>query len=257
VLVGDATQVKDKVEGVADIHTFDIAGAPLSLATLAVTGVSYEYDTSMISDMTATYSLSVQTMQLGDISVSLEKKNDGGEDVFEVSSNLSGMVTFDETIVVRASDLAPISLSSSMQMGPQQSKTDLAFTATSVSGSVKSMESPEPKEVTFDLVDGTIIDGSLEWALCSLPLAVDQTYRFPAVDAQTGTLQNIDVQVLEIVDVETDAGVFTAFKIKVRRSDGEAFVYLSEEKPHMLVKQEVPAQAMTMTLKSYEAKSKL
>jgi hypothetical protein len=40
------------------------------------------------------------------------------------------------------------------------------------------------------------------------------------------------------------------YKIKVKRPDGEAFFYIGKESPHLLVKNEVPAQAMTMELKS-------
>jgi len=251
VLVGDALQTYDKVSKIAPVELFDIAGAPLSYDALAVTPADYQYDTSKIVSMKATYSLNVQTMALGDMNVSLEKmKNEGGEEIIQVSSNLSGMVTLAETSAFKASNLSPVSFKRTFQMGPQTMEADLTFTETSGSGTVQSMESQEPKKVTFDLVKGTILDSAVEYAVGSLPLGVNVSYRFPVVDSQSGGLQSIDVQVIEEVELKTPAGNFATYKVKVKRPEGEAFMYLRKDSPHILVKQEVPSQAMTIELKS-------
>ena len=50
--------------------------------------------------------------------------------------------------------------------------------------------------------------------------------------------------------LEDSAGSFATYKLKVKRPDGEAFMYLSKEVPHVVIKQEIPAQMMTMELKS-------
>ncbi len=150
----------------------------------------------------------------------------------------------------RVSDLSPVSYTRKFQMGPRSMNAELAFTETSCSGTIQSMESPEPKEVTFELVGGTILDGAVEFALSCLPIEVDMKYRFPVVDSQSGRLHNIDAEILEEVEVETPAGKFMTYKVKVMRPDGEAFFYLQKESPHYMVKQEVPAQTMTLELKS-------
>jgi len=254
VLVGDALQTYDKVSKIAPVELFDIAGAPLSYEALAVTPADYQYDTSRLANMKATYSLSVQTMALGDMNVSLEKKKEGGEEVILVSSNLSGMVTLAETSVFKASNLSPVSFKRTFQMGPQSMGADLAFTETSGSGTVQSMDSPEPKKVTFDLVKGTILDSALEYAVGSLPLAVNASYRFPVVDSEAGSVQNVDVQIVEEVEVKTPAGSFATYKVKLKRPEGEGFLYLGKDSPHLLVKQEVPSQAMIIELKSLSKK---
>ncbi|UCH82834.1 MAG: insulinase family protein [Candidatus Latescibacterota bacterium] len=250
VLVGDALEIYDDVSAIAPVALFDIAGEPLSYGSLAVAPAEYEYDTSALANMTATYALNVQSMALGDMNVSVEKKSEGEEETIHVSTNLSGMVSLDETMVIRAADLAPVSYVRKFQMGPRSMDAELAFTEGSCSGTVQSMDADEPKNVTFDLVDGTILDGSVEFALGCLPLEVAATYRFPVVDSQSGSLQNIDVEVLEETEVETPAGSFATYKIKVKRPDGESFMYLGKEIPHVVIKQEVPAQMMTMELKS-------
>ena len=249
VLVGDATSIEDKVSVVADVSLYDIAGEPMSLAALAVTAVDYEYDTSGLRDMSATYGLTVQSMAIGDLNVSVKKT----KDVIEVKSNLTGMVTFDERMEFNAMTLAPISYKRTMQMGPQTMGSEFAFTDTGGSGKVQGQQSPEPKEVTFDLVDGTIMDGAIEYAIGSLPLGVNKEYRVPVVDSESGSLQNLTAIILEVVDVETPAGSFAAYKIKLDGPNGEAYMYLGKDNPHLMIKTEVPAQMMSIELKSLAA----
>jgi zinc protease len=250
VLVGDAAEIMDKVSGVADIGLFDLTGNPVSLESMAVQPVDYEYDTSEIVNRTTTYALTVQTMAVGDMNVTVEKTSEGGEDVIQVSTNIAGMISMDENMAFRAKDLSPISYKAEMKMGPNTMGFEFAFTETDGSGIVQSMGSPEPKEVAFELVGGTIIDGSLEYAITSLPMEAGKAYRFPVVDSQTGTLQNADVEILELVDIETAAGNFSTYKVRIKRPDGEAFFYFQKDAPHILVKQEVPAQQMSLELKS-------
>jgi predicted Zn-dependent peptidase len=252
VLVGDALAIHDAVSEIAPVELFDIAGEPLSYASLAVGPVQYDYDTSSLLNLKLTYALNVQGMALGDMNVTVEKKMNGEDEVVEVSTSLAGMITLDEKTTFRAADLSPISYVRKFQMGPQSMDAELAFAGSSCSGTIQSMDSPEPKEITFDMVEGTILDGSVEFALGCLPIAASSEYRFPVVDTQSGGLQNVSAEVVEEVQIETPAGSFAVFKVKVKRSDGEAILYLSKESPHYVVKQEVPAQAMTMELKSVE-----
>ncbi len=250
VLVGDAAEIMAKVEDVAQVELFDLEGKPLSLDLMAVQPAQYEYDTSKITHGKTTYAVTVQSMAIGELSVNVEKKNGSAGDLFAVSNTIAGMITMNEAMEFSAKDLSPISYKAKMQMGPRTMGVEFAFTETGGSGVVQGMESPEPKEVAFELVGGTILDGTLMYAILSLPMDVGKTYRFPVVDSQTGTLQNADVEILETVDVETVAGKFSAYKVKVMRPDGEQFLYFDKVAPHVLVKQENPAQALNMELTS-------
>ncbi|MDH3216198.1 MAG: insulinase family protein [Candidatus Krumholzibacteria bacterium] len=250
VLVGDATAIREKVEPVAEVALFDIAGEPMSLESMAVEAVDYQYNTALIEDRKATYALTVQSMAIGELNVTVERKQAGGENVIQVSSNIAGMITMDEDMTFRAKDLSPVSYKAKMVVGPNTLGAEFSFTEARGSGVVQSMESPEPKEVNFELVDGTILDGALEYAIVCLPLEVKTTYRFPVVDSQTGSLHNVDVEILEVVDVETPAGKFSTYKVKVKRPEGDQYLYFGKDAPHILVKQEVPAQAMNLELKS-------
>ena len=134
--------------------------------------------------------------------------------------------------------------------GPREASADLAFADGAVSGTVRSMEAQEPKEVTVELVHGTIVDAALEYAIGCLPLDVATTYKFPVFDSESASLSSIEVTVMEVVDVETAAGAFKTYKVRIKRPDGESFVYVDQNSPHILVKQEVPSQALNIELKS-------
>ena len=45
------------------------------------------------------------------------------------------------------------------------------------------------------------------------------------------------------------AGSFDTYKLKIKDVEGERFIYCTKEMPHILVKQEVPAQALSIELK--------
>lgn len=249
VMVGDAQEIVPAIESIAEVEVFDIAGEPISMDMMTIEPVDYTYDTSQLSNRVATYALTVQSMSVGELSVKLEKKTSkGAGDVFAVSSSIAGMISMNENMEFTVDDLSPVSYKASMKMGPQSMGIDFAFTRTAGTGIVKRMEASEPEQVTFELVEGTILDGTLEYAIRCLPIEPGMSYRFPIVDSQTGSLQNADVDILEIVDVQTAAGDFSTYKVKIKRADGEAFFYFDRVSPHVLIKQEVPSQAMNLEL---------
>jgi hypothetical protein len=101
-----------------------------------------------------------------------------------------------------------------------------------------------------ELVKGTLVDGCVDLAISCLPLEVNKRYRFPVLDSQTGSLVNIDAEILELVSVETPAGAYETFKVRLSRPDGEQLFYIGKDAPHFLVKMEVPAQGLVSELKA-------
>ncbi|MFH1754298.1 MAG: insulinase family protein, partial [Candidatus Latescibacterota bacterium] len=251
VLVGDALVLLDKVKQFGEVALFDLEGKPLSLAALDVKPADYVYDTSLLKEMTAAYALNVQTMALGDLNVTIKRMKIDGKDVIEMASKIGGMITLEQTMVVSSADLAPVSYKSSFMAGPTQMMSELAFENGSGSGTVKGPQETEPKEVSVQLIKGAIFDDAVEYALSLLPMEVAKTFRFPVVDTKSGNLQNVDVEVLEEAAVTVPAGAFDTYKLKVKTPDAEYFYYCTKDIPHMLVKQEVPAQALSLELKSF------
>jgi zinc protease len=247
VLVGDANEVIDKVEPIASVALYDIDGTPMTRDELAIQPSDYDFDTSILEDHKATYAITMQEMNIGDLDVTLKKTS---EETFEASSVVSGMFSMEEHMTFGADNFEPVSYKLSMTMGPQQMSTDLTFENGTAKGKINGPEGP--KDVDVDMVGGTLIAGTVEYVIATLPLAVDQTYKFPVLDGQSGTLQSVTIQVLGEEELMVAAGSFSTFKLKVKRADGESVFYCRTEAPHLLVKQEVPAQMLSIELKSRE-----
>lgn len=248
VLVGDANEVFDKVEPIASVSLYDIEGTSMSRDELAVQASDYDFDTSVLENHKAVYAVVAQEMNIGDLNVTLEKKS---EDTFQANSTITGMISMEEKMTFGADNFEPIAYTLSMAMGPQQMSTELTFGEGTAKGKISG--GPEgPKDIDIVLVDGTLLAGALDWVIATLPLAVNQEYKFPVIDGQSGTLQSVKIEVVGEEELMVAAGSFSTFKVKVKRAEGESMFYCHKEAPHFLIKQEVPAQMLSIELKSLE-----
>ena len=244
VLVGDATQIKDKVEPIASVALYDIEGNAISLDELAVQGTDYDYDTSSLTNTSATYAVKYQEMNLGDMNVVLEKK--GAE--FASSSTITGMISMKESMTF-GGDFEPMSYSFSMAAGPQNMSAEIAFADGRATGRVEGGKDG-PKDVDVALVDGAILKNSVDILVTTLPLAPGASFKFPVLDAQSGGMENISIEVMGEEDVMVPAGSYSTYKVKVKSAEGEQIMYVQKAAPHWMVKQESPAQGLNIELKS-------
>jgi zinc protease len=244
VLVGDATAIKDKVAPIASVAVYDIEGNPLSLDELSVQGTDFDYDTSALKNSTATYAVKYQEMNLGDMNVTLEKK--GTE--FASSSSITGMLTLNEDMTF-GSEFEPLAYKFSMAAGPQQASAQLAFDGGVAKGHVEGGKEG-PKDINVSLVKGTILKSSVDVLISTLALETGKIYKFPVIDAQSGGMENLTIEVKGEQDLMVPAGSFATYKLSVKSGDGEQVMYVRKEMPHVLVKQEVPAQGLNIELKT-------
>jgi len=245
VLVGDAVAIKDKVAPIASVATFDIEGNPVSMDELSVQGTDFDYDTSGLKNTAATYSVKYGEMNLGDMNVSLQKK---GSAEFAASSAISGMISLNEDMTFGA-DFEPRAYKFSMAAGPQQMSSELAFADGTAKGRVEGGKDGG-KDIDVALVKGTILKNAVDILISTLPLENGKSFKFPVLDAQSGTLENITIEVTGEQDLMVPAGSFSTYKVKVKSSDGEQIMYVQKALPHFLVKQENPAQGLNIELKS-------
>jgi predicted Zn-dependent peptidase len=246
VLVGDANEVIDRVEPIAAVALYDIEGNEMTRDELAIQPSDYDFDTSLIQDHEASYAVIVQEMNLGDLAVTVKRT---GDEKIESTSEITGMISMNETLTVGAGNLEPMGYDFKMAAGPQQISVNYTFDGGSAKGKIEGM--PEgPKDVDLPLVAGTLLDGSLDLVITTLPLEVGKTFQFPFLDSQSGSLQSYKIEVLGEEELMVSAGSFSVFKVKVKQPDGDIVMYCHKEAPHYLVKQEMPAQGLTIELKS-------
>lgn len=244
VLVGDAEQIKDKVGAIAPVALYDLDGKPLSLDELSVQGTDFDYDTSVLKDGSATYTVKYGQTTLGDMNVSLKKSGDD----FATNSSITGMISMNEDMTFGKS-FEPKAYKFSMSAGPQQMSADLSFADGKAKGHVEGGKDG-PKDFDVKLVNGTVLKGAVEVLVSTLPLDAGKSYKFPMLDANKGNLENVSIDVLGEENLTVPAGSYDTYKVKVKSSDGEQIMYVQKTLPHWLVKQEVPAQGFEMELKS-------
>lgn len=245
VLVGDAVAIKDKVAPIASVATYDIDGNPVSMDELSVQGTDFDYDTSMLKNTAATYSVKYGEMNLGDMNVSLEKKS---ASEFVSTSAIAGMISMSENMTF-GSEFEPHAYKFSMAAGPQQMSSELAFADGTAKGKVEGGKDG-PKDINVTMVKGTILKNAVDVLITTLPLENGKSFKFPVLDAQSGTLENITIEVIGEQDLMVPAGSYATFKVKVKSGDGEQIMYVQKASPHWLVKQENPAQGLNIELKS-------
>lgn len=244
VLVGDATEIKDKVEPIASVALYDIDGNAISLDELAVQGIDFDYDTSALKNTNATYAVKYQEMNLGDMNVSLEKK---GAD-FASSSTITGMISMKEEMTF-GGDFDPKSYSFSMAAGPQNMSSQVSFADGKATGRVEGGKDG-PKDINVEMVDGAILKNTVDLLISTLALEPGASWKFPVLDAQSGGLENLSIEVQGEQDVMVPAGSYATYKVKVKSGDGEQIMYVQKASPHWLIKQENPAQGLNIELKS-------
>jgi hypothetical protein len=244
VLVGDAGAIKDKVEPIASVAVYDIEGNTMSMDEVAVQGTDFDYDTSKLVNTTAVYTVKYQEMNLGDMNVTLQKK---GEE-FAATSAISGMFTLNEEMTF-GSEFEPIAYKFAMAAGPQQAKADIVVADGVAKGKVEGGKEGA-KDVNIPLVKGAILKSAIDVLISTLALETGKTYKFPVIDAQSGNLENITIEVAGEQDLMVAAGSYSTYKVKVKSGEGEQIMYVRKQIPHVMVKQEVPAQGLNIELKS-------
>lgn len=246
IVVGDANEIKDKIEPIASVKLYDIEGNEMSLDELSVQGTDFDYDTSELKDWTVTYGVKVQdAIDLGTLNV--EFKRDG--DSFTATSNMDGMLKLSESARFGAEAFQPEGYHFEMNAMGNVVKAEYTFDGNKAKGTVEG--GPDgTKEYDVDLVNGSFLAGTLEYVLATLPLDKTKSYKFPVFDAQSGSLQNYKVDVVGEEDVLVPAGTYSTYKVMVKRSEGDLVLFCTKDSPHMVVKQEIPAQQLKMELKS-------
>jgi predicted Zn-dependent peptidase len=244
VLVGDATAIADKVAPIASVSLYDIEGNAMTMDELAVQGTDFDFDTSSLKDASAVYAVKYSEMNLGDMNVSLTK---GGAE-FASTSTITGMISMNEEMKF-GSEFEPLAYKFSMAAGPQQISSELSFADGVAKGRVEGGKDGA-KDVNVTLVKGAILKNAVDFLIGTLPLETGKTYKFPVLDAQSGALENVTIEVLGEEDLMVPAGSYATYKVKVKSADGEQLMYFQKASPHWLVKQEVPAQGLNIELKS-------
>jgi predicted Zn-dependent peptidase len=251
VAVGDAGEVKEKIDPIAAVALYDIEGNPMTMDELAVQGIDFDYDTSALRDVKAVYSVSVQdAMKLGDMETQLKRTEDG----FQADMQLTGMISMEEHVTFGSEAFEPLAYQYEMSAMGQTMKAHYTFEGRKATGTIEGgrEQTEGPKDVEVELVDGALLSACVEFVIATLPLGETRSYKFPTLDVQSGSLQNVTVTVEGEEDLMVPAGSFATYKVRLKTADGEQLLFVQKDSPHVVIKQEIPAQRLSIVLESIE-----
>lgn len=249
VVVGDATQILDKVSGYGPVRLVDVDGNALDRSALEVRGSDIAFDGSKIEAGTRVYDLVFQGNAVASVTMTTTREEiDGVQAVRSVSEMSSMMGTMRQEIAFEAGNLRPLFSKTEQQVGPNTTSVDLRVEGGKVVGTA-SQAGAEPRDVSIDAVPGMLLPGMDDYAIMVLDLAPGASFTLPVVNAQSGTLANLEIKVVGESKVTVAAGEFEVYELETTGAAGSMKLYVTKAAPHIVVKQEPAGQPITIELK--------
>jgi hypothetical protein len=255
VVVGDARKVHGDLAAVGPVSITDTEGEALALSDLDVRRSDVSLDASRMRTGEFGYQLLFQGNPAGEATITVDRP---GEDRYRMKIDLSVAGRSQSVTATMTGDLTPISATQEGMGGSR----DLTYEDGRVSGTAtvpdpeadrqQGQRGPPPMtetKVDTALAEGTI-DGSMDMpAVLSAPLSEDTGFSLPVFAPGSGVNQ-LDATVTGQRTVEVPAGSFETWVVEVSRPQQTVTLYVTRDAPHMLVKQEIAGQPVTLELQS-------
>lgn len=235
VVVGDAKELYDKLKTIAPVRLVDTEGRPLDPADLNPKGGPVTFDRSQIVSRTDSLRALIQGNPLG---AQVTKVDVTGDSVVYSESTSIGVVQQRSTIVL-SSDLTMRRAEQTGTIGPQQIRTQLAYSGGRVKGTAMSAQpSGTPKSIAVDttVAPGTIDDNALALLLPALPLEQGKTFNLNVFSSREGTTKVVSVKVAGVEQVVVPAGTFSAFRLELAGLQLPIVMHVSQQMPRRLIR---------------------
>jgi len=254
VVVGDARKIHGALEGIAPISLWNTDFERMEPADLEVRRSDVALQASRIRRGTFGYSLRIQEKPLGEMTMTVESTGDGGVRIREeMKGQISRTATYEMT-----GDLSPVSSSMEASMGPVSLGRDLTYEGARVTGEATVPDRsdqgggsgmPSTRRVSVDttLAEGTLDASMNTAAVLASPLSEGFELQAPVFSPGQG-VNSLDVTVTGRETVEVPAGSFETWSVDLEGPEQTATIYVTREAPHLMVKQEVAGQPVTVVL---------
>ncbi|MBA4157886.1 MAG: insulinase family protein [Gemmatimonadetes bacterium] len=250
VVVGDATRILSVLEGIAPIVLYDVEGSPIQRTDIEVRASTQRFDGSRLRPRTLTYQFTVQGNPMGTVTSTLARE---GEAWVATSDLQSAMMTQQSEVRFRAADLTPISTRQTTAQGPMRLEVELRQEGSRVIGQAQLPEQMGgTREVDTEVVAGTLLPGMDEFVLAAADLRDGATITLPVFDALTGNVGNVTYRVTGTETITVPAGSFPVFRVEVAGGQQPMTLYVRQEAPHIVVRQEIVGAPVTIELQSVQ-----
>lgn len=248
VVVGDATQIYDKLSPFGEVELFDVEGAPMTLADLEVKAADVALDPSIIQPITLVYGLNFQGNPVGEITTEVSRESRDGRDVVvSKTTGAAATMSLEQEVIFDAETFSGITSTANQQQGPRAIAIELQLQEGRVTGSVSGL-SEEPREVDSEVVEGTILPGMDDFVIWLADLEEGAELSVPAFNAISGSAYTLKLEVVGTTTLAVGAGEFEAFEVRVSGAQGTSTVYARKEPPHIVLQQEPAGQPIVIEL---------
>jgi zinc protease len=245
VVVGDATQVLEQLEGIAPITLTDIEGNPIAPSDLQVTSSGVSFDASGLQPMTLEYRILFQGNPFGTATTNLVREGDS----WTASTRVQAGPTAQSSEVRFTDDFTPISLSSSVSQGGTELGSELELTNERVTGTVRLPEQMGgERQIDTEVPEGTLLSGMDAFALATADLSVGDTIAIPLFTEQSGSVVQATFRVTGEESVTVPAGTFDTYRLEMSAGPQNGTLWVRREAPHLTLRQEFEGQPVVIEL---------
>lgn len=244
VIVGDATRIRDQLQGMGPVNVVDVDGNPISMASLAPRAASVSFSAVGLQPLRLDYSVTFQGIPVGSTVRALEEGATPGTLVFS-SQTVLGPQTIDQSVTVQVADLAFVETSMQIGMEGQTGGGTVRAEGNRLVGTLRTPDSEEP--IDMEAPAGALVGEMVELALWVSDLAVGDELRLPIANVQLGTVDNSVMTVEALEEITVPAGTFNAYRIAVTGGDAQT-IWVREEGPHIMLRSESQGQPIVIQL---------
>lgn len=212
-------------------------------ASTAPANAQSKFDAHRLKTGTFTYRDREDKLDVGQSKITVEQIP--GANTYSFSTVVSGKFS-QRSRAVTTSGFDPISANLSLGEGSGTRAFDLKYAAGRVTGFVVDRKGPRAgtKRPVEDVVPRGIVDQRLDWAAVTASnLKADGAFEFDVYDPSSG-VSHVEVHIGRVQELRVSAGEFETFpviyEIKKRTASESYRVFVSEEEPRILVREEFP-----------------
>ncbi len=236
VVVGDGTQIYEKLRAFGPVRIVTAEGAPLTAAALmAPAAPTAKVALAPLAPFRDSVTMLVQGNAFGYQVKSLEKAGTGFR---YTEKSVLGPLGTQTTTVTLAADGTTQAVAQTGQMQGQATKIDLAYAGGRVKGSATTPSATGPKSITVDttVAAGTIDDNALAAIMPSLAWAPGAKFTMNVFQSGKGTPVVMTLTVAGTESVTVPAGTFPAYRAEMTGGERAVTFYVGTAAPHRVLR---------------------
>jgi zinc protease len=243
VVVGDATKILDGVKRLGPVRIVDVEGKPLTEAALTAPPSVVQWAVDRLAPGSFSYRVLVQGNPLGQAMHVIQRATEGDRPVLRLtaSTSIASFVQENDSILMDAASLAPISIRQSGTAGGQQEFVTLDYDGVHVKGHVHVPQRTGVRDAAVDttLAAGTFDDNQITPLLLALPLAAGARWTVNAFASSDGVVRTLAVSVAGDSTVTVPAGTFDCWKVEMTGGQVPMSFYITKAAPYLIVRYEL------------------